>query len=190
MPSQAQRALRNGFDTVFQGYFPNAVDPSETFDLITFNDVLEHVIDPWETLTTAKGYLNSGGAIVAAIPNLQYAPVALGLVAGRWLYVDTGILDRTHLRFFTRETVVDMFRGAGLRIERIEMVNSVWVNDWGLPRPNPIRERIRKKSLTAIRRLWLRRHPDAEFMHLAVRATASEAQDEQILGQKAPVGRH
>jgi 2-polyprenyl-3-methyl-5-hydroxy-6-metoxy-1,4-benzoquinol methylase len=95
------------------------------FDCISFNDVLEHMIDPWGALEHARQILAPGGVVVASIPNVRnfvqvVRPLALN---GRWRYADTGILDRTHLRFFTRESIVAMFEDAGFAIENIEPIH-------------------------------------------------------------------
>jgi 2-polyprenyl-3-methyl-5-hydroxy-6-metoxy-1,4-benzoquinol methylase len=91
-------------------------------DCVIFADVLEHLEDPWATLGVWCERLAPGGCIVASIPNVAHHSVIRGLMAGRFDYVDAGILDRTHLRFFTRQTIDDMFSGAGLHVRRLERV--------------------------------------------------------------------
>lgn len=84
------------------------------FDLIIFNDVLEHLLDPWATLATAKKKLADGGAVFAAIPNVRHWSVVRELlIRADWKYTDWGILDRSHLRFFTGVSAVRMFRQCG-----------------------------------------------------------------------------
>ena len=80
--SQAALAREQPFDEVVQGYFPEAMTTGERFDLISFNDVLEHVVDPWETLRECREFLTPDGRVLAAIPNVQYTPVSLGLLGG------------------------------------------------------------------------------------------------------------
>ncbi len=75
-----------------------------SFDLILCLDVLEHMVDPWAFVAHAEKLLKPGGTMIASIPNVRHLGVLLPLVfAGRWCYRSNGILDRTHLRFFTRE---------------------------------------------------------------------------------------
>lgn len=94
------------------------------FDCIVFNDVLEHLIDPWETLVEARELLAPGGSVVASIPNVRYAPVLWDLVArGQWPYRGDGVLDQTHLRFFTLRSIETMFRSTGYRVRRIEGIH-------------------------------------------------------------------
>jgi len=139
VPEQAVRARReDGFDQVVDGYFPEALEGrSERFDLVTFNDVLEHVVDPSEMLAHAAGLLTPRGRVLATIPNVGYAPVVLDLVRNRWEYTDDGVLDRTHLRFFTRASCLALFADAGLVIEQCAGINSIgtrWASDPLLPR--------------------------------------------------------
>lgn len=91
------------------------------FDCITFNDVLEHLVDPWAVLRSARAALSPGGTIVASIPNISHYPVISELVLkGRFAYQDSGVLDRTHLRFFTVDSIRELFPSAGLTIQHME----------------------------------------------------------------------
>jgi len=85
-------------------------------DCIIFADVLEHMVDPWSVLERYHGILQPRGYLVASLPNVTHWSVIRGLKAHRWDYVDEGILDRTHLRFFTRDTAIEMFEGAGFAV--------------------------------------------------------------------------
>jgi SAM-dependent methyltransferase len=139
VPEQAERArAAGGFDEVIEGYFPDVVaGRDERFDLITFNDVLEHVVDPWGVLDRCRGLLAPGGAVLATIPNVAYAPVVWGLARGRWEYSDEGVLDRTHVRFFTQGSMRGLFESSGYTVERCVGINSiggVWVTDPLAPR--------------------------------------------------------
>lgn len=92
----------------------------EAFDCIVFADVLEHLRDPWGTLKRYLQWLKPGGHVVASIPNVRNIALLYNLVLrGRWRYEDSGLLDRTHLRFFTRGEILDLFADAGLEIELI-----------------------------------------------------------------------
>jgi 2-polyprenyl-3-methyl-5-hydroxy-6-metoxy-1,4-benzoquinol methylase len=85
-------------------------------DCWVFGDVLEHLIDPWRFLARLPPRVRAGGCVVACIPNMQHWSVVARLVTGNLHYEDQGLLDRTHLRWFTRATVVQLFQGAGFRI--------------------------------------------------------------------------
>jgi 2-polyprenyl-3-methyl-5-hydroxy-6-metoxy-1,4-benzoquinol methylase len=91
------------------------------FDTIIFADVLEHMVDPWAVLRAAVGHLEPGGAVIASIPNVGHMDTISNLVfKERWPYRERGIHDRTHLRFFARKNVVELFKSAGLSIERMQ----------------------------------------------------------------------
>ena len=99
--------------------------PEGHFDCIVCNDVLEHVADPETLLRALRPLLRPGGRIVASIPNVRYFFNVIDLVVhGRWEYTDEGILDRTHLRFFTRASIRKMFADCGYGIERMAGINA------------------------------------------------------------------
>lgn len=90
------------------------------FDCILYGDVLEHLVDPWKVLRSHREILKDDGIIICSIPNIRYYKVLRPLILdGRWEYVDLGILDRTHLRFFTLKTIEDMFRETGYEIKKL-----------------------------------------------------------------------
>ena len=91
-----------------------------SFDRIIFADILEHTIDPWAVLASYGRYLKSDGLIIASIPNIRFYAVIARLIFNRWGYSESGILDSTHLRFFTLPTIKEMFERAGYRIERVD----------------------------------------------------------------------
>lgn len=85
-------------------------------DCLVYGDVLEHLIDPWAVLRRHAGWLRPGGVVLACVPNVQHVSLLASLLRGRWVYRDEGLLDRTHLRFFSIDTIGELFAGAGLRI--------------------------------------------------------------------------
>ncbi|MGH7413618.1 MAG: class I SAM-dependent methyltransferase [Candidatus Rokuibacteriota bacterium] len=86
------------------------------FDAIVYGDVLEHLSDPRAALLALDRTLAAGGTVIVSVPNVAHLWVRLSLLLGRFDYADRGILDRTHLRFFTRRTLRDFLRGAGLTV--------------------------------------------------------------------------
>ena len=93
------------------------------FDTIVFNDVLEHLKDPWGVLCRAKAALNPDGRIVASIPNVRFFPVIRDLIIkADWVYQDSGVLDKTHLRFFTKNSIEHLFEQSGMTVDVIEGV--------------------------------------------------------------------
>lgn len=95
------------------------------FDCIVFNDVLEHLVDPESALIAAAALLRPQGKVVASIPNMRYLPVLRGLVLrGEWRYTSEGVLDRTHLRFFTHKSIAEMFTACGYGVDVLEGINA------------------------------------------------------------------
>jgi 2-polyprenyl-3-methyl-5-hydroxy-6-metoxy-1,4-benzoquinol methylase len=92
----------------------------EEFDVVVAADVLEHLKDPLAVLNAVKKHLGPGGYIVLSVPNVAHGSVRLALLQGRFRYTDLGLLDRTHLRFFTRETIVQLLRDAGFAVGHLE----------------------------------------------------------------------
>jgi 2-polyprenyl-3-methyl-5-hydroxy-6-metoxy-1,4-benzoquinol methylase len=95
---------------------------NEKFDVIVFGDVLEHFPDPSSALEDVKAILNNNGAIVASVPNVSHITVRAMLLEGRWEYNDLGIMDRTHLQFFTEQTLVELFASTGFNVEKVKQV--------------------------------------------------------------------
>lgn len=90
------------------------------FDLLLFADVLEHTADPAAVLRRLLPHLEDDGHLIVSLPNVAAWPVRLGLLAGRFDYEPSGILDDSHLRFFTRSSAIELVRGAGLEVLRVE----------------------------------------------------------------------
>ena len=95
------------------------------FDYILACDIIEHLRDPWGLVKNLARVLKPQGKFVASIPNVAHISVIGDLLNTKWVYADAGLLDRTHLRFFTRETMVSMFEEAGFSIETCEYVKMI-----------------------------------------------------------------
>jgi 2-polyprenyl-3-methyl-5-hydroxy-6-metoxy-1,4-benzoquinol methylase len=123
--SAAEQAATK-IDKAIHGVFPPEEPlPAGRFDCIVFNDVLEHMLDPEQALRAARPLLARDGVIVASIPNIRHFPTAWRLIVqGDWTYQDSGTLDKTHLRFFTRSSIERLFASAGYEVEIIEGINS------------------------------------------------------------------
>ena len=120
-------------DRVIEGIFaPEADLPPASFDAIFFNNVLEHLFDPAAALRLAHSLLNANGVGVASIPNIrQFSTLWEIVVQGEWRYADSGIMDRTHLRFFTKKSIATMFAEGGFKLDKLEGINP---NSGGTPR--------------------------------------------------------
>ncbi len=92
----------------------------EQYDVVVFGDVLEHLRDPLKVLRDARSFLSVGGFVVISIPNIAHGSIRLSLLRGAFDYAPLGLLDETHLRFFTLRSVRELCLRAGYDIEAIE----------------------------------------------------------------------
>lgn len=126
-PEAASKAV-GVFDRVVQAPVEQALDQladEAPFDCFVANDVLEHLVDPWNVLRRAAQRLAPHGCVVASLPNIRHWPTLNALfLDGRWDYTEMGILDRTHLRFFTQKSVPELFERAGLQLTGCFGVNA------------------------------------------------------------------
>ncbi|MEJ5896894.1 class I SAM-dependent methyltransferase [Aquabacterium sp. G14] len=88
-------------------------------DVWVFGDTLEHMKDPWAVLRRVRESMQPGGVVVACIPNAQHWSVQVRLNVGEFRYEASGLLDRTHLRWFTRKTILQMFAEAGFAVDAL-----------------------------------------------------------------------
>ena len=86
-------------------------------DCWVFGDCLEHLRDPWRVVRQIRERIDADGCLVTCIPNAQHWSVQMRLATGLFRYEDSGLLDRTHVRWFTRVTMIEMFQQAGWRVE-------------------------------------------------------------------------
>jgi 2-polyprenyl-3-methyl-5-hydroxy-6-metoxy-1,4-benzoquinol methylase len=89
------------------------------FDAVVCADVLEHLARPEDLLVRIHGWLRDGGTLLVSLPNVANVTVRAALAFGRFTYADRGILDRTHLRFYTRRTAVALLEGAGFAVRDV-----------------------------------------------------------------------
>jgi len=94
----------------------------ESFDVVLLGDVLEHLRDPLQSLRQAVRKLKPSGFIVTSLPNVAHGDVRLSLMQGRFEYADVGLLDRTHIKFFTLDTARELITEAGLFVVDIKRV--------------------------------------------------------------------
>lgn len=91
------------------------------FDAILCLDVLEHLRDPWSVVAECHRMLAPGGALVVSLPNMRHISLTAPLVLrGRFDLADAGIMDRTHMRWFTRASAIEMLTGSGLRLDKVD----------------------------------------------------------------------
>ncbi|MBV8244430.1 MAG: methyltransferase domain-containing protein [Candidatus Eremiobacteraeota bacterium] len=96
--------------------FERAGFAPKEIDLIFLADVLEHLYDPWKFLQKLRPFVADDGQVLASIPNMRNLWLLNELIEGRWTYTEAGLLDITHIRFFTFDSIVEMFRETGYSI--------------------------------------------------------------------------
>ncbi|MGC1617894.1 MAG: methyltransferase domain-containing protein [Candidatus Acidiferrum sp.] len=89
-----------------------------TLDVVVLADVLEHLVDPWRVFREIAGLLDKGGAVVISMPNVVHFLILAKIALGHFNYTPTGILDHSHLRFFTIETAREVIESYEYRIKR------------------------------------------------------------------------
>lgn len=135
--------------------------PESTFDVVVFGDVLEHLMDPASVLRQATDLLAPGGSIVVSLPNVAHGSVRLALLQGAWTYQETGLLDETHIRFFTLDGVEALLDSAGLVATEMAAV----VLD-----PLGVEVKVDQSRLPDGVVDWVRRQPQASTYQFVLRA--------------------
>ena len=117
--ARAQRARERGIIVHATRLSAEVIAELGSFDVVLFADVLEHLPDPLSVLVLATTALSPNGRVVASVPNVAHWSVRTDLLRGRFVYRDSGIMDATHLRWFTEAGIRRLFESADLRVERV-----------------------------------------------------------------------
>lgn len=128
MVNECAREASLRLDYVLMGAFDEVYTqlPNHYFDCVFLNDVLEHMQNPEDCLMKIKNKLTPEGIVITSIPNVRHIEVLRELLfKGDWEYKDSGILDRTHLRFFTKKSMERMFEKCGYDVKMIKGINGV-----------------------------------------------------------------
>jgi len=137
---------------------------SDRFDAVLFADVLEHLRDPAALLRRVRPLIAEGGVVIASIPNIAHASVRLALLGGSFRYREQGLLDETHLRFFTREGVQDLFESSGYVVTQW-LRRRLEVEETEIPVPRSVPDEARA---------WATGDPEATTYQFVVCAVPSE----------------
>ena len=129
-PHRAAAARARGLEVHEEPFNPAILQRLEPFDVVIFADVLEHVVDPGSFLQWARRALVAGGRVIASVPNVAHWSVRLDLLRGRFNYQPVGILDSTHLRWFTGESVKSLFESNGQRVISLQHTAGVALPDY------------------------------------------------------------
>lgn len=125
---RAADIARHRLHRVIEASYHEALDqlPDHYFDLVICNDVVEHMVNPDELFSTIKRKISGKACLVGSIPNVRYIGNLFELLFLKdWRYKDDGILDRTHLRFFTDMSIRRLFGENGFMIEEYAGINGV-----------------------------------------------------------------
>ena len=157
---EAAKEAEKNLDWIFvdnlNRFDPGFTDPK--YDCIIFGDILEHLVHPWQVLKKFAAVLEDGGCVIASIPNIAHPWIISQLQKGLFRYEAAGLLDVTHLRFFTKTTICQLFYRAGLKIANI--------------RPFPSKNNPIQYHVTAIKPLLKHKDPLATILILTYNAWA------------------
>ena len=127
LQAEAAQVARTNLDFFVEGDIAAGLSQwaDQQFDCVSFNDVLEHMTDPWSALSLLKPHLSETGVVVASIPNVLHTSVLKPLLFEQdWKYQSDGVLDKTHLRFFTKKSILRMFDETGYSVRKIVGINT------------------------------------------------------------------
>ena len=152
-PAAASAATAAEYDRWITSRLSPELPVERQFDVVVCADILEHLSAPEELLDAIRGWLAPGGILLASIPNVANITIRLALLAGRFPYSDRGLLDRTHLRFYTRRSALRLVGDRGFDVKRV--VATAMPVELALPFLGRLPLRPLSRSLTlAAARLW------------------------------------
>ena len=125
---RAAAAAGHSLDKVLTGFYNEVADklPDHYFDLVICNDVIEHMADPDSFLEAIKAKMTANASLVGSIPNVRHISNLKSLLIGKdWQYEDAGILDRTHLKFFTEKSLRSLFAAHQFEVEQLSGMNDI-----------------------------------------------------------------
>jgi O-antigen biosynthesis protein len=141
-----------------------------SYEYVVLADVIEHTIDPNTTLSLAKQYLARNAQLLVSVPNVGFAPIRAELMNGEWLYTDWGIIERTHLRFFTKKTLLNTISNSGLCVSILHHLGRS---------PFEMEKQLQDYQVDLFSLLRMKRDPLAlTYQFLAVCSSANMSQSE------------
>jgi SAM-dependent methyltransferase len=149
----------------------NSFDPSvlekycEKFDYIIFGDVLEHIYEPQKILKIFKKYLKNSGNFLISIPNIAHASIKMSLLEDDWTYTSVGLLDSTHIRFFTHKSLPKFLSDVG-----IEAVDVKYI----VRGPRGTQPRVVWRGLPSVIKNYVYKDPHSFILQYVFRAKKSD----------------
>ena len=160
--SRAARARERGIEAVTGVLTESLHETLGQFDVAIYADVLEHLVDPLAELIKVRPFLRADGVVVISVPNVAHWSVRLDLLRGRFRYAEVGIMDATHLRWFTEETLRQLLEQAGVEILSIDRTAGVTLPCyWQTPTkymPSRVRDVIVRRASRWFPRLFGGQH--------------------------------
>ncbi len=151
--ARAALARERGLDVVTGVLAPALLDTLGTFDVVIYADVLEHLPDPLGELVKVAPFVRPGGVVIVSVPNIAHWSVRFDLLRGRFRYAPYGIMDATHLRWFTEETIRSVVTQAGLDVVGVQQTAGVMLQCYRETKLASINEAFRSRQ---VRRLTKR----------------------------------
>ena len=152
--------------------------PTDRFDVAIFADILEHLRDPWRLLSETHQILRAGGFVIASIPNIAHGAVRLSMLKGEFDYQPLGIMDDTHLRFFTHKTVDELFERCGFAIED---TRRTYVPIFG---DSDLVPSVRKADFSPEVIAKIESDPEAETLQFIVKAVLASSSHDYVVALK------
>lgn len=127
---KAKEVLNKTYNLSMEEFLRSASVDNDKYDVILFMDVIEHLYNPVEVLAKTKKLLNSNGMIIFSIPNMAHISTRLMLMAGEFEYGNTGLLDNTHLHFYTKKEIERIFAESGYSSIDFNRVEVAYTKDF------------------------------------------------------------
>jgi methionine biosynthesis protein MetW len=154
--ARATLARDRGLDVLTGVLSPELHDTLGTFDVAIYADVLEHLSDPLGELVKVRPFVRPGGMVIVSVPNVAHWSVRYDLLRGRFRYREYGIMDATHLRWFTEETIRQVVMQAGLDVVSVQHTAGVMLQCYRETRLASINEDWRSRQVRRLSRRFPR----------------------------------
>ena len=132
---RAAMAVKNGIDTLQAELRPDLVDKLGKFDVVLFADVVEHLMHPEIVLKHAHDFLLPSGFVLISVPNVAHLSMRVNLFKGNFDYTSAGIMDSTHLRWFTKKTLFTLLETNGYKVLECNSSAGLWDPYYKFRRP-------------------------------------------------------
>lgn len=153
-PARADAARERGLEVVTGLLDEELLRDRGPFDVIILADVIEHLPSPGEMLLMLKEGLAPDGRILASVPNVAHWSVRMNLLLGKFEYTDEGIMDATHLRWFTSKTMRELFERCGFSIISFNWTAGVWMKEYRRLPARLLPSRLRRFAVRRISNVW------------------------------------